>query len=108
MHCDCLARCKGGKEVSPATYYRHAKLRDPNSRFSARLQHIFASNPIIYGAPSNAPEGSGSSGGVGVPSTANSGPIPRAEQTHGPADDSHREGTSVRALSIGTLGKADV
>ena len=108
MLCDCLAKCKGGKYISPATYYRHAKFRDPSSRFSARLQHIFAINPIIYGAPSNAPEGSGFSSGVGVPSTATSDSIPRTEQTHGPADDSHREGTSVRAFGIGILGKTDV
>ena len=95
--CDCLSKCKGGRYVSPATYYRHAKLHDPSTQFSVRLQHIFASNPIIYGAPSNAPEGSGFSNSS-----------PGTEQMRGPADDSHCEGTSVCVFGIGILGKTDV
>ena len=108
MLCDCLAKCKGGKYISPATYYRHAKFRDRSSWFSARLQHIFAINLIIYGALSNALEGSSFSSGVGVPSTATSNSIPWTEQTHGPVDDSHHKGTSVCAFGIGVLGKTDI
>jgi len=108
MLCDCPAKCKGGKHVSPATYYRHAKFCDPSSRFSARLQHFFAINLTIYGVLSNALEGSGFSSGVGMPSTAASDSIPWTEQTHGPADDSYRKGTSVHAFGIGILGKTDV
>jgi len=95
--CDCLSKCKGSKYVSPATYYRHVKLCGPSTQFSARLQHIFASNRIIYGAPLNAPEGSGFSNSS-----------PGTEQTHGPVDDSHCKGTSVRVFGIGILGKTDV
>jgi len=95
--CDCLSKCKGGRYVSPATYYRHAKLRDPSTWFSARLQHIFASNLIIYGVLLNVPEGSGFSNSS-----------PGTEQTHGPVDDSHCKGTSVHVFGIGILGKTDV
>ena len=108
MLCDCPAKCKGGKHVSPATYYRHAKFRDPSFRFSARLQHFFAINLIIHGALLNALEGSGFSSSVGVPSTTASNSIPQTEQMCGPVDDSHREGTSVCAFGVGILGKTDV
>ena len=108
MLCDCLAKCKGSKHVSPATYYRHAKFRDPSSQFSTRLQNFFAINPIIHGVLSNALEGSGFSSGVGVPSTTASNSIPRTVQMCGPADDSHCEGTSVHAFGIGILSKTDI
>jgi hypothetical protein len=99
-HCNCQAKCKGNsRQVSRTTYWRHQPYRDLDPQFLGRLQSLFNRNPITRGAPSTASEGSGSSSGAAMPSSSvATSSVPRAEQTHRPADDSHREGSSVRVF----------
>src|ERR1700730_3563603 len=91
--CDCRAKCKGEpRQVSKATFFGHAPYCVPNSRFSARLQDIFRSNPIVHGVSPNALEGSrSSSGAIGPPG----GSVPRTEQTC--TDDRNQESVSPAA-----------
>jgi hypothetical protein len=106
-YCDCKAMCKGElKQVSSTTFFAHRPYRDENSRFSARLQDVFNSNPVIYGSSSNALEGSGSSSGAIVPSNATSNPVPQAEQTHGSVDDSSHQNIAVRVSPAGASDPA--
>ena len=110
FHCNCQAKCKGNlRQVSKTTYWRHEPYRGPDSPSPARLRSLVNSITITHasGASQTASEGSGSSGGVATSMPSSSVPrvaeiaraaSPRTEQTHRPADDSHREGTSVRVF----------
>ena len=112
-YCDCQAKCKGEhRQVCRTTYWNHGPYRDPNSQFSGRLRGIFNNNPILYGAPPTAPEGSGSSSSAGVPSTATSESAsqaaPRWVQIQEPGADSYRERNPVCAFGINIFGKTNV
>ena len=88
------------------TFFAHRPYCDKNSQFSARLQNIFNSNPVIYGSSSNALEGFGSSSGAIVPSNATSNPVPQAEQTYGSVDDSSHQNITVRVSPAGASDPA--
>ena len=114
-YCNCQKLCKGkNKELPRSTYYDHKPYRDTNARFSAKLQHIFNTNPVVvYKKSSKASKAkrtsdSGSSSRARVPSTAAPDSVARAERTQGPSDDSHREYSSVCVFHISILGKTDV
>ena len=45
-YCDCEIKCKGGRYISRATYFRHKPYRDRLSMYSPAMQNFLNDNPI--------------------------------------------------------------